>query len=94
MSTSHGKTPAKAHRVSYELFVGPIPAGMHVLHHCDNPPCVRPSHLFLGDAKVNAQDRAAKGRMTPQQMLNLRPGAPGYLGAGPVSQRELQHVGS
>ena len=36
--------------------------GSCVLHTCDNPPCIEPSHLFLGDRKVNAEDRAAKGR--------------------------------
>ena len=41
---------------------GPIPAGMQVLHRCDNPPCVRPDHLFLGTNKDNVDDKMAKGR--------------------------------
>lgn len=51
-----------AHRTSWEMENGPIPPGMHVCHHCDNPPCVRPDHLFLGTASDNMQDRNAKGR--------------------------------
>lgn len=52
-----------AHRVAWELTNGPIPADRHVLHRCDNPPCVRPDHLFLGDQRANNTDRDSKGRV-------------------------------
>src|SRR5439155_26467186 len=50
------------HRLAYELFVGPIPKGMDVLHTCDNRVCVKPEHLFLGNAKSNSDDKIRKGR--------------------------------
>lgn len=51
-----------ANRMSWKIAHGEIPAGMLVLHRCDNPPCVNPEHLFLGTDKDNAQDSCAKGR--------------------------------
>ena len=51
-----------AHRISYTLAKGPIPPGKLVLHTCDTPRCVRPSHLFLGTHQDNVDDMMAKGR--------------------------------
>ena len=56
----------RAHRVAYELCVGPIPSGAHVLHRCDNRLCVRPNHLYLGTPRDNALDMSRKGRWRNQ----------------------------
>ena len=52
----------RAHRVVWEDEYGPIPDGILVCHLCDNPPCVRPDHLFLGTQKDNIADMLEKGR--------------------------------
>jgi len=65
-----------AHRALYEALVGPIPAGLGILHTCDTPACVRPEHLFPGTQHDNALDMARKGRgngrFTEAQVLEIR----------------------
>jgi hypothetical protein len=52
----------RSHRIAWELTNGPIPDGLHACHRCDNPPCVRPGHLFLGTDAQNIADMVSKGR--------------------------------
>jgi hypothetical protein len=65
----------RAHRVSWFLTFGLSPKA-HVLHHCDNPSCVRPDHLFLGDDLANMRDMSAKGRHHNQQKTHCPSGHP------------------
>ena len=58
-----GEPMWQAHRMAWTLTFGPIPGGLLVCHHCDNPPCCRPDHLFLGTNEHNVQDMVRKGRL-------------------------------
>lgn len=56
------KTTIGAHRASWLVHKGKIPKGKWILHSCDNPKCVNPDHLFLGNAQKNTDDMIKKGR--------------------------------
>lgn len=58
-----GKKVTTAHRVAYELWVGPIPDGLYILHSCDNKRCVNPAHLRAGTQAENVADAKQRGRL-------------------------------
>lgn len=58
----NGRMMALAHRVAWALANGPIPDGKHVLHRCDVPRCVNPSHLYIGTNADNMADKVSRGR--------------------------------
>lgn len=51
-----------AQKIAWMLTHGPVPVGLLVCHHCDNPPCINPAHLFVGTARDNVLDCVRKGR--------------------------------
>lgn len=57
-----GRHSVRTHRIVWSLAHGAIPVGMCVLHHCDNPPCVNPKHLYVGTKADNGRDKAVRGR--------------------------------
>jgi hypothetical protein len=60
------------HRVSYKVFVGPIPKDRFICHRCDNPACIRPEHLYCGTAATNNQDTLDRDRRPKRHRSRLR----------------------
>lgn len=72
----NGEMMALAHRVSWVIAHGAVPRGLHVLHHCDTPACVNPSHLYCGTNADNIADKVRRGRSSfarPDRRGELHP---------------------
>lgn len=68
-----------AHRYAWKFLVGPLADAECLLHHCDNPPCVNPSHLYIGTRADNARDKMMRGRV--------------YRGGNHLSYEERRKIG-
>lgn len=85
------KTSIPAARYSWIVHFGPVPDGLFVCHHCDNPVCTNPSHLFIGTALDNTRDMLEKGRASKRGPRNFRIDAARFLLA--QEMRRMHHNG-
>lgn len=68
---SYARKSYRAAKIALQLDGRPVPAGMYACHHCDNPACVRPSHLYPGTPKQNMADCVARGRVNAGKKAKL-----------------------
>ena len=82
-----------AHRLVWELLHGPIPEGKFICHHCDNPPCCNPKHLFLGTPRENTLDMYGKGRDALTKGTRYQPNVSGASnGRARISLEEVTQI--
>jgi hypothetical protein len=85
-----GESARLAHRIAYEQAYGKVPLGLHVMHRCDNPGCVRPDHLTAGTIADNNADMQAKGRARgPEPKLTTK--AIRLIGVSSAKNIDLAH---
>lgn len=85
-----GERQVRAHRFAWELENAPIPDGLSLCHHCDNPPCVRPDHLFVGTQRDNLEDMTRKGRRRSGFLKQDQRGAKNN--AAKLTEEQVAHI--
>lgn len=83
----------RAHRYSYEIHKGEIPAGFGINHTCDNPKCVNPDHLYAGTQRDNLNDALSRSRhsnrlLNKDQVLEIR----GLLSSGKLNPHQISRA--
>jgi hypothetical protein len=86
----NGERQVRAHRFAWELVNGPIPAGLSLCHSCDNPPCVRPDHLFVGTQRQNLEDMTRKGRRRSRPPVREQNGSANAMAK--LTEEQVAHI--
>lgn len=84
----------RAHRVAHVLYIGDIPRGLFVLHHCDTPGCVNPRHLYAGTQQDNMDDCVARGRTSKRKgiLYNTNPARGEDAGLAKLKARDIVRI--